>query len=202
MIEFNKNSLSVNPFFLQKIENLKYIENRKNLFSELCKNKSVLHIGCTDYPFRLNENNLHLYLNTLNLNKLDGMDTDITGIEELKNVIPGKYFTDLKDIYDYYDLVLVPETIEHVPNIQKFIEDLCRINFKYLLITAPCFFNEMKNNEFGFVGSDYYEIVHPDHKAWFTPYTLKNCITQYSNLQIKECYILEHGHMVGVLAER
>jgi len=202
MMQFNKTSLSQSNFFVQKIDKIKSYQNRKDLFSILCKDKRILHVGCTDYPFSLTENNLHLYLNTLNPIYLDGMDVDTTGLDQLSNIIPGEYFTNLKNIEKFYDIILVPETIEHVPNIQQFIDELSKLNFNKMLITAPCFFSQAKNNDFGFIDNVYYEIVHPDHKAWFTPYTLKNCISQYSDLLIDECYILEHGHMVGVLASK
>ena len=199
MNTFNKSSLNTNRFFIQKISNLKIIPDRKALFLELCKNKKVLHVGCTDHPFQNYTTGLHWYLYNNGISNLDGMDVDVEGLNFLKNVVPGNYYSDLKEIKEEYDFILVPETIEHVSNIQIFIQELSNLKFKKMLITAPCFFLEMKNNEFGMVDNDYYEIVHPDHKAWFTPYTLKNCVTQYSNLIIEDCYILENGHMVGVL---
>lgn len=199
MINFNQSSLNTNSFFIQKILNLKIIPDRKTLFLELCKNKKVLHVGCTDHPFQNYMTGLHWYLYNNGVQNLDGMDVDIEGLSFLKNVVPGNYYSDLKEIKDEYDIILVPETIEHVANIQIFVQELSNLNFKKMLITAPCFFLEMKNNEFGMIGNDYYEIVHPDHKMWFTPYTLKNCITQFSNLSIEDNFILENGHMVGIL---
>lgn len=201
-LPFNTNSLGTNPFFVQEISNLEIVDNRKILFEKLCKNKKVLHVGCTDYPFSEYENNLHSYLNTIGVEFLDGMDIDEDGIQEMKKYVSGDYYTNLKDIKKTYDIVLVPETIEHIPNIQIFLSELEAINTTHIFITAPCFFNEFKNKEFGFVNEKYYEIVHPDHKVWFTPYTLKNCITQYTEMAVESVFILENGHMVGVLATK
>jgi len=44
--------------------------------------------------------------------------------------------------------------------------------------------------------------VHPDHNCWFSSYTLKNCITKFTDWQVTESYLLNNQSMVGCLCER
>ena len=90
--------------------------------------------------------------------------------------------------------------------------DLGRIRFKELFITAPCVIGWIDCfNYKDYTGrraallsqaDDYIEEVHPDHKAWFTPYTLANCIEQYSDWRIEEVLFLEGKRMTAVHCSR
>lgn len=48
-----------------------------------------------------------------------------------------------------------------------------------------------------FYGKDLFvEVVHPDHNCWYSPFTLKNQIEKYSNLKVKNTFLLQDDTMV------
>ena len=126
----------------------------------------------------------------------------------LEKHVKGRYYHSASDIKGDYDIIIVPETIEHVANIQLFLQELDGIDFSKIMITAPCLigwgncFNYrdydglrsglLKNHD------DYFEEVHPDHKAWFTPYTLANCVEQFTPWRIEDIMFLESKRMTAV----
>lgn len=193
-------------FFVQKMK-VRDALHRVPYLKSLVARRRVLHVGCTDYPVFDPHNNLHIQLSN-DCEALDGLDTDREGIKLLSEYVPGQYFTRACDVVGRYDLMIVPETIEHVHNIREFLEELNTIDFAEVLITAPCLIGW--NNNFSYAdragGSsslltspqDYIEEVHPDHKAWFTPYTLANCIEQFTPWSIKEVLFLDGKRMTAV----
>ena len=126
----------------------------------------------------------------------------------LEQHVPGRYFSSAQDITDSYDLVIVPETIEHVANIQSFLQGLDAIDFKEIVLTAPCLlgwshcfnYRDHRGSRSKLLAGrdDYLEEIHPDHKAWFTPYTLANCVEQFTPWRIDEIMFLESKRMTAV----
>ena len=172
------------------------VQNRLNFFIEKCQNKKVLHFGCTDWPIFNAENNLHIQLSNVT-EELHGFDIDTEGIENLRKYVDDKYYSDFTDVLENeYDVCLIPETIEHVDNVQIFLENISKINAKVFLITGPnCFAPEHMSRNFN--GDDrFIEIVHPDHNCWYSPYTLTNQIMKYSNLSVNKVSLLENERMV------
>src|SRR3569833_2807194 len=125
MLNFRKKTVKAvhAPFFTQDL-NVEIIENRLDLFKKYCNGKSVLHFGCTDYPIFNPERNLHIHLNTY-VDELYGFDIDEPGIQTLKKYVDKSYFSSIKEVGNkYFDVCLIPETIEHVDNIKEFLEDI------------------------------------------------------------------------------
>jgi 2-polyprenyl-3-methyl-5-hydroxy-6-metoxy-1,4-benzoquinol methylase len=185
----------VNKFFVQKM-NIKLFNNRIDFFIENCKDKSVLHFGCTDWPIFNPNNNLHISLSK-HTTSIDGFDIDIEGIENLKKYVNQNYFSDYSKVYEQkYDICLVPETIEHVGNVEDFLNKISKINASKFLITAPnCFSKERLKNYYK-KNKLFIEVVHPDHNCWYSPYTLKNQIEKYSTLKVMQIYLLENESMI------
>jgi hypothetical protein len=122
---------------------------------------------------------------------LDCLDADIDGLNEIKKLFPsGNVYCDRSSIprHHHYDLVLIPEVIEHVPNIELFITDMASLNFNTMIITAPV----PNPTNFQLKGDQFFEIVHPDHKTWFSPYTLVNIIEQYTDLNVEKVFYWPH----------
>ena len=199
-----------NQFYLQRLK-VNDVPNRLPFIRALCAGKKVLHVGCTDFPVFDPNHNLHIQIADV-CATLHGLDTDAEGLHKLSHHVPGRYFSAVAEIDEAYDLVLVPETIEHVSGIKAFLADLGRIDFKELFITAPCVigwidcfnYKDYSGRRAALLSQadDYIEEVHPDHKAWFTPYTLANCIEQYSDWQIEEVLFLEGKRMTAVHCSR
>ena len=59
-------------FFKQKIKMTNY-ENRLPFFLNLINNRTVLHVGCADYPIYNPQTNLHICLYTAN-HQVDGSE--------------------------------------------------------------------------------------------------------------------------------
>ena len=187
--------IQYDEYWIQKL-NVIEIQNRLDYFFPLCKEKSVLHFGCTDYPIFNPENNLHIQLSSI-AKELHGFDIDLKGISELEKYVKQPYYSNYESLKnEKYDVCLIPETIEHVDNVGEFLQNLKFINADTFIITAPnCFVKEhMDRNRFQ--DGIYSEIVHPDHNCWYSPYTLKNVIEKYAPLQVRQVYLLQQNRMV------
>lgn len=168
----------VDPHFFE--QNLEYIDrpSRLNYFQELISDKRVLHYGCADWPIFDISTNLHYKLITTN-SSVVGYDIDKNTIQLMNSLDVFKSCNlthDYESIRsDHFDLIVAPETIEHVFDVESFVLELSAIG-KQVLITAPnalCEHHFKRNLDNGHC---FTEIVHPDHKYWFSLYTLKNCI--------------------------
>ena len=154
------------------------------------KGKTVLHVGCTDYPRFDPRNNLHIQLSR-EIENLHGMDIDARGIEILRQHVPGRLYSDYSQIDQFYDTVLVPEVIEHTLNPGLFLKAIFSIQTKEIILLAPNAIEVVKQNaeRFGWIRTKeskeprYLETVHQDHTTWYSPKTLsclvEKAITEY-----------------------
>ncbi len=181
------------PFFIQKLKvssELKGIDRRK-VFATLCEGRRVLHMGCADSPITDVHNNLHIELQNF-AQALDGFDLDEKSLDILRpHIRNGRLYSNLEQITGEYDVVLVPEVIEHVDNVKLFLEQLDKLKFRDLVITAPDAFSCMHRHfEYNQPASEFVEIVHPDHNVWYTPYTLYNTLKKYTTWDVNNLYFL------------
>lgn len=191
-----KNKLDA--FWIQEIP-IKRVENRLDIFKPYLLEKKVIHIGCTDYPIFNPKYNLHLQISTF-CKELQGMDVDKEGLKILESHFSGKYYDSFSQINEEFDLILVPETIEHVDNVKEFLQEIDLLNSSKLIITAPnCFNNFFKHRV---INNFFIEAVHPDHNCWYSPYTLKNVIEKFSNFRVKEVYLTNKDLSVVCYCER
>jgi len=163
--------------------------DRIEFIKKLTNSKRVLHVGFADYPITNLENNLHIQLST-NCLRLDGIDTNLTDeIVDLLTVSNGQIYRDWTELEDNYDVIIVPEVIEHVDNVKDFLSILSKFSSQ-LIFTAPCAYyhadKSFRNYENMFV-----EMVHPDHNCWYTPYTLKNVVEKYTNKKVDSVHMLK-----------
>lgn len=161
----------------------------------------VLHIGCTDYPLdRVGE--LHSRLLEKNID-VDGYDIDKVGISKLKEMLPNKkFYSNIEEIDSSYDLIIIPEVIEHVTSHEKFFNQIDNIQFNKFLLSVP---NLMKNTlEFHYDADnkEFYEAIHPDHKFWFSPYTICNLIEACSSWKIEQVYLMHNNSQVVVIGSK
>ena len=61
---------------------------------------------------------------------------------------------------------------------QEFLQSIIPLTTKKteIMVTAPNAFCNTWIKENSFSGNEYRELVHPDHKCWFSPYTLANTV--------------------------
>jgi hypothetical protein len=151
------------------------IEDRRAWLAEHCAGRSVLHVGCCDVPIFDANNNLHIFLSR-QTDRLDGLDISEAGIEVLRRHVEGEYFTDPATVSREYDLVLVPEVLEHTFNPGDFLSGIFSIPATKYLFTVPHIqWYERTRRD----GGSFHEEVHGDHKAWYSPYTLLNTLRPF-----------------------
>jgi hypothetical protein len=107
--------------------------------------------------------------------ELVGFDTATEDLEKMQVALPNfRFINDLREVEgERFDLVLVPDVLEHVKNVGDFLEDIHGIEAVWFVFSTPNAFSSeihrgLKRNV---------EKVHPDHKYYFSPYTLHNCLS-------------------------
>jgi len=172
------------------------VKDRFVFFENICENKNVLHLGCTDWPIFDPSYNLHIKLEK-KAKSIHGFDIDEAGIANLKKYVDQPYFSKFEDLNNtHYDICLVPETIEHVDDVKTFLEGLSTVNADVFYITAPNCFAKVHMERNFYSKNKIIEVVHPDHNCWYSPFTLKNQIQKYSNLKVSEVFLLNEDTMV------
>ena len=157
---------------------------RVDYLKERCRGKSVLHLGCADWPYtsqRLEMSSLlHLELAGI-ASELWGFDFDEPGIEILrKRGVPNLYRADLEhlealEVNRTFDVILAGEMIEHLPNPGLFLNGIRRFMGPETLmvittINAYCGLRFLIYALRGRGGSA--EPVHPDHVAYYSYATI------------------------------
>lgn len=189
--------------FFKQIFPVNHYEKRLPCFINFVKNSdSVLHVGCADWPITNENNNLHIQLFSIN-NYVDGYDINKDSIEKMKTMKcleNAKLYYELPD--KKYKIILIPEVIEHVNNVEDFLLSFlkCISEDTEILITAPNAFCDEHYNRNQEIQGKYVELVHPDHNCWYSPYTLANTIRKvYKNVTLKEIGTFENKTMVFCL---
>lgn len=186
-----------------QVVNISPEKERLSLFRSMLVNKNILHVGCTDWPFeKRKEEFLHFQLSGF-VRKLDCLDTDVMGLKRMSTLVKGNYYSDALEVQrNNYDVIIVPETIEHVPNIAYFVQSLEKLHFNEIFISCPNIAVSPKFEwHFKFISSTKIEEnIHPDHKIWCSPYTLVNIVEQYTNLEITNVWLLENNAQVAIRA--
>lgn len=170
-----------NETWIQTPANKADIFNRVDFILNYCKNRSVLHIGCSDYPFTKQklENNslLHQHLKQVAA-KVTGIDNNKGSIEEYSRITGDHdiYYSDIMQRYpeeintDACDVVLLSEVLEHLSDPAGAL-DILFDHFNsgtHILVTVP---NYSAIDSMA-ASLNKTESIHPDHYWYFSPYTL------------------------------
>ena len=139
----------------------------------------VAHLGCADAPYtqQLLAAGLLLHERLCRVARVTGFDVDPAALELLGRELPGERFV-LADIAaalpdqerGRYDLVVAGEVLEHVPNLDTFLQG-CRGLLApggRLCVTVP----NACCPKIGLRALRGRESVHPDHRVYFGPRTL------------------------------
>ncbi len=156
--------------------------SRFDILTHLAFGKSVLHVGCADWPITNLSQNLHIMLDKVT-SILDGVDTSQEAIELLRPHVKGSLYRSLDEVQGSYDMVIVPEVLEHVGNLEDFLQKIDLISANDVIFTVPNAFRRPEFFEYRNDGSSL-EVVHPDHNYWFSPFTLSNVIRKYTHLKV------------------
>jgi len=151
-------------------------------------------VGFVDYPITDPKINMHLIVDKV-ASSLVGVDPQVRHFKAFKPLLKNKeMYSSLDQVEDkHFDLVIVPEVIEHVGNVQQFLEELDGLSFGDLVITAPDAFLLHKNFSYDHVTEIVSEVVHPDHNCWYSPYTLNNVVRKYTSFDLKEMLYIKNS---------
>ena len=175
--------------------------NRLEFLEPLLTGKKVLHVGFVDWPKTRPSKNLHLLIAPW-CARLDGIDLRPPKHAEHLAVPNGNNYFDWSDVPNDYDVILVPEVIEHVDSVRDFFEILNTRN-GMLVVTAPDayllqhHFNVAKYKETD-SESEWVELVHPDHNCWYSPYTLKCTINKFSTKKVQSLHWLGNQSICAI----
>jgi SAM-dependent methyltransferase len=163
---------------------LPLVEDRTSFLENLVgRHERIAHIGCTDWPYteyRLAHDDL-LHQRLLRFGDVTGIDIDREGIDRLRQALPDAHLLCV-DIADgapeaergAYDLVLVAETLEHVPDPVSFLRgcgELLREDGT-ICVTVP----NACSPKIGIRTLFGRERVHPDHFVYYGPRTLERTL--------------------------
>lgn len=153
--------------------------DRRTYILDACRNARVLHLGCVDHPFlheRLASGDLlHAAIDDVAA-ELWGVDLDRSGIETLRAAgFANLYEADIEQlesaaIISRFDVIVAGEIVEHLTSPGAFLRQVPRLLAPggRLLVTVPSAQSiRLAANALRGV-----EVVHPDHKAYFSPHTL------------------------------
>jgi SAM-dependent methyltransferase len=177
------------------------MRHKQDYLIKKCKNKKVLHIGPTDFPFhREKEKQKKLLYQRINevAKKQWGLDINKDAINYLKkrnikNIIYGDITKKIptKIIKQNFDIILFCDVIEHLNNPGFALENIKKImnpKTELILTTNNCWFI---GNIINFFKKK--ESVHPDHTFWPSKKTLNKLITN-SGLYAKKTFFSFSGH--------
>jgi len=188
-------------YFEQKLQLdvSKQTQDRFRYFTDICKEKSVLHVGFVDYPITDPKMNMHLMVDKV-CQSLVGIDPNYETYKDVKPLLkhPEMYGDYSNVATRKFDIVIVPEVIEHVGNVEDFLKQLNSLQFDKLYISAPNAFECTQNGRYNHTTGQWTENIHPDHNYWFSPYTLNNTVLKYTNLKNENLVKLKWGSVVGV----
>jgi SAM-dependent methyltransferase len=169
---------------------------RLEFLAEICRNRSVLHLGCTNWPYTRTMleagSLLHLRLGGI-ARDLWGLDSDPEGLRALgehgvPNLVQGDAEALASCLLDRtFDVVLGGEILEHLSNPGLFLRGARRFlapqgRLVITTVNAYCGFRFAQYFFRGRGGST--EPVHPDHVAYYSYRTL-------THLLVREGYAIE-----------
>lgn len=185
--------------------------NREEFILQYCANKSVLHLGCADYPYTeehiKNGTWLHSKLTKVS-KKCIGVDLDKNMVEllnnqyEVSNVIQGNV-EQLNGLdIEKFDVIVAGEIIEHLNNPGLFLKSArakLKVGGKLLITTTNAYcFRRFIRIPFG------KESIHPDHVYYYSHRTLEALAGRF-DYKLTESYsyrIVNKNPVVPYLVER
>jgi hypothetical protein len=191
------------PYFVQKVGVGRELMGRPRLdvLREMCAGRRVLHVGCVDWPITDPKTSLHLQLEAV-CARLDGFDVHAEAFDALRPHVSGQLFSEWGAVTGEYDLVLVPEVLEHVADVAGFLRQLGALRAPSIVLTVPDAYQCMRRH-FDYLqdSETFVEIVHPDHNCWYTPYTLTSVLRKYTDWQLDGLWFFNHISLLARLSK-
>ena len=189
------------PYFLQRVPVSAELSQlgRLDVLRGLCAGQRVLHVGCADWPITDPRTSLHVALEP-HCAQLDGLDPHAEALEALRPHVKGELFTDFAQATGRYDVVLVPEVMEHVSDVAGFLGQIEAVDASLFLISVPDAFQcRARHFDYQPDTETFLEGVHPDHNVWYTPYTFANTLRKYSGLELQRMWFFNRISLLALL---
>lgn len=166
---------------------------RVDFLRHVCRDRDVLHLGCTNWPYREQSQGDDRFVHFALLETAKavcGLDSDEEGLSALREQGVGHLFRgDLESLHaapidKTFDVIVAGEVIEHLSNpglFLKGVQRFMRADTQLVLTTvnAYCGFRSAIYGLRGRGGRQ--EPVHPDHVAYYSRSTL-NVLMQRAGL--------------------
>ena len=172
------------------------IIERDEWLVELCRGKSVLHLGCSDAPWTESRaaqgKLLHQHLIPV-ASRLTGVDTDAESIEVMREKfgMEDLHVMNAEELHPEavggtFDLVLACDVLEHLDNVGAFVGSCKRVlaDEGRLVITTPNAYAVKRFIGAALLGVEH---VHADHTAYFSPSTLAQIALRH-DLEVTDTY--------------
>ncbi len=180
------------------------IVQRVDFLKEICKDRKVLHLGCTNFPYTQlaieKKALLHFDLEKIAA-QLYGFDYDQEGIEILaSNGVKNLFRGDLENLEELrleetFDVIIAGEIIEHLNNPGLFLNGIRRFmnSETDLVITTVNAYAGLRFAYYALLGKGgWREPVHPDHIAYYS-YSTLNLLLKRHRLEVREFLFYDLG---------
>ncbi len=177
---------------------LALVEDRASWLEQLCAGTSgqIAHLGCADSPYtaELLAAGTLLHERLVAVGAVTGFDVDPAGLAMLAERMPTQRFVRADVTREIpepelgrYTLVLAGEVLEHVPDADAFLRGCRRLLSAggRLCVTVP----NAGSPKIGLRSLAGRESVHPDHRVYYGPRTLRRTLAGagYDVLQMATC---------------
>ena len=175
--------------FFHRLPEFEYVRGRHPHIVQLCTGKNVLHVGCVDTGFLetrfASKQLLHTKIEAVAKSQV-GVDIDKEGIDLLRsygyrNVLLVDLTKDALPAFcipeEGFHVIVLSEVIEHLSNPGLMLDSLYRYcsSDTNLIVSVP---NPFSADVLWEIARGI-EKVHPDHCAWYTPYTIENMVRRH-----------------------
>lgn len=192
------------PGFVQHVEVSSQLRGRTRLdvFRQLLVTKRVLHVGYADWPITDSRHHLHVQLDAV-CAALDGIDANDDAAAVIGGLVKGRLFTRWGEITDAYDVVLAPEVLAHVADVEGFFSALDLVDARTIIMTVPDA-SQSAARRFGYdPGTQMFtEVVHPDQHAWYSPYTFYNVVTKHTDWHVAGLWLFDRQSLLMIADKR
>lgn len=180
---------------------------RVGFITSQCRGQSVLHLGCTNFPYTAqvlaSGTLLHAQIQAV-ASRVVGFDADAEGLAELGRLgIGDLYQADLERLDEValdetFDVIVAGEIIEHLANPGLFLAGVRRFMrpTSRLVVTTVNAYCGLRFVLYAVRGrGGVQEPVHPDHVAYYSYATLRRLLEGHGFRVDEQCfYDLGHEH--------
>jgi len=184
------------------------VETRPNVIFKLLAEKRVIHLGCTDHVSMIDAKikagaYLHRQLSYIAAECI-GVDINAEAAERARShgvdniVVSDITVPGIKEIEEkYWDCILIPEVIEHIPNPAAFLQAIDETYGEYfnqIMLTVPNIYGSFLHGWESFRR----ENLNIEHCFWFTPYTICK-VLHSAGYDIDEVHLCAYENPVNYL---